>query len=714
MTVYTAKLSVQDAAFPLLSRNSGRSAIIPNVDSNTTNEPTPSGLASNVSSVFNAVAKPHIVYAENVIPRSGGFSSVGYLRIMADGVTDYPSNCYTLQVRNMGTSAQLQEGCIVIFYEADTTMAYKTAALIGTVTVPSNTVAYVTQANVGGIQFCFDSALFELRINTANTNLEAVQIYAPSIGPAQMVPGISNADFAEIEFCCAAGNYLIFAKTDGTIYWSNPTMGQYLNITLPLANAFTVGNTITGGTSGATASFVTNAAGSHGLYIGSSANGTFVAGEAITAEPSVQVNVASITGFTIGDTLTGQTSGATGSYWTASGSTGLQLAGTVTGTFTAGEQIKDSNGHSATVVTVGTWTPTATLVSGFAPYPVIDAPDFIPSLITGAGFEIPSSMSGRVIGLQSWGDGFLIHTNTRSIIAKYSNNAQAPWVFLNIWNSVPIGNSLVNGMPTCSDNPAQQIQVAWTDSGIMELSTMPISNPWFPEVSDFLGGQLIEVLSSSGIAGTPQTVSSTPANAGNIDLWITRIANRYLCFSYGLINANTTPIFTQCLIYDTALKRWGKLVVDHVAVVFVPDTFSGVSDLHDIGIITPMGGILCCTEQVYSDVSGTPQNIAHHGVLIMGGINFVRGNVSSTIGASINYGNISQLPDVNAESLSVGVSTSTDGVTVPAFTNVPAIQIGVGSAAFLFKQTAPYHFVKMQGYFHISEFEVKLFKTGVR
>ena len=53
-------------------------------------------------------------------------------------------------------------------------------------------------------------------------------------------------------------------------------------------------------------------------------------------------------------------------------------------------------------------------------------------------------------------------------------------------------------------------------------------------------------------------------------------------------------------------------------------------------------------------------------------------------------------------------------MTIPAFVKVPAITLGVGSANWQLLKTAVMHYVKVLGNFKVTEFELKLFKSGNR
>jgi hypothetical protein len=715
-TMYTAKLSVTDAAFPLLSRNSGRPTIIPGVDSNNTDETTPMGLAGNASSVFNAVAKPHLVYLENVLPRNGGFSSVGYVPMLASQyATNLPLYSDTLQLRNMSKTDLAQEPVTIIIYE-DMSIAYLSATLQGHIAAPAafTDTPLFSLGNSSGFQFLLmhgtvagvaESLLGELRLNSAGTALEYAVIFDSVINP----PGISAADFALIKYCASAGNYLILAKEDGTLYWNDTTPGKLLQVASN--QKFIVGQSIKGATSGATATYKA-VAGTAGMYLGATDVGNFTVGETLNiigSVSSVALNTASTAGFQVGEPITGLTSGATATVG-ALAAGAITLGGVYTGIFGGTEQVQGGNSFTvATLTSVTNPTGITTTVAAA----IIDALDWTPSSTTGAGFEIPSMMSGTVIGLQQFGDGFIVHTTSGSIFAKYSQNSALPWVFSTVWNSDPVLKGQLTTKPIITDSPTALQQFSWTQSGLMSISLTNNAQNVFPEVSDFLTGELLEVLSPDKLVGTPVVTDAQIVGAEtSMDVSISRVSNRYLCISYGQYSA-TSRKFSQVLIYDVALKRWGKLVVDHCAVISLPPQFANVTGLHNIGIVDTTGAVFLVTEEnVYYE--GTMQvTVQHQGVVIMGGINFNRGNVAQIATVAINFGNL-QIPDPNAESVKAYWAYAPDAINISAFQQMKLLSSATGTGTWGIRKIAAYHFVKLYGSFHLSSLEVKLSKAGNR
>lgn len=183
------------------------------------------------------------------------------------------------------------------------------------------------------------------------------------------------------------------------------------------------------------------------------------------------------------------------------------------------------------------------------------ATDFTPSASTGAGTQIPSDIRGPVIYITPMSGGFLIHCLENTVAAIYTNNTSAPWIFREVKNAGGITFPLFQLAKGLANDNAYIIGTA----GLQKLSLRE-AEMLLPQVTDFLGGRAIETFNTA-----TNQLSVTRLNQ-NMVYKIDMLAGRYLCFSYGIIT------FTHLLIYDTVLRRWGKIVTDHVAVFSWPDT----------------------------------------------------------------------------------------------------------------------------------------------
>lgn len=179
----------------------------------------------------------------------------------------------------------------------------------------------------------------------------------------------------------------------------------------------------------------------------------------------------------------------------------------------------------------------------------LDPLDFLPSLVTGAGSQRILAAKGRIIVCYPIEDGFIVHTTKNAVIAKYSGNARFPWTFKEIKNSQGLANQ-EHATPE-GDGLNQYV---WTTSGLMTYGPIR-GDQIFPALSEFLGERRIELYNAATKAIDVLDLVDSPV------VKIDYIGARYLCISYG----QALPM-THCVIFDAALKRWGKCRINHVDV----------------------------------------------------------------------------------------------------------------------------------------------------
>lgn len=176
---------------------------------------------------------------------------------------------------------------------------------------------------------------------------------------------------------------------------------------------------------------------------------------------------------------------------------------------------------------------------------IITETDFTPSLVTGAGSEIPNDLKGKIVAVLPVPQGFFIYTTKNIVSAFYSGNVRFPWIFREVPNSAGINST---------DNVAWQatlsLQYAWTTTGLMKIDKAGAEEV-FPSLTDFIASRVFEDYDEVN------QILSTTYFASDFKTKLTFVGSRYLVFSYGLNS------LTHALVYDTALKRWGKLKIAH-------------------------------------------------------------------------------------------------------------------------------------------------------
>ncbi len=548
MAVYTTGMMLKDAAFPLMSKLSGRPVIIKNLDVDSIDAKAPVAAKTDY---FETVNKPVALYCENVLPKNGGYQSVGYVTLMNSILpVKTAQRVYSTQVHDFATGLNSQD--IVITFGTDITAhtSYIEYMMNGLHAILALPVGYANPTYIslieldGGAYFLFsDGATTQLYDFATTAGIPSWNLITPT--------GISTFDFNQCFYGCSAGNYIILAKPDGTVFWNNPNINT----------------------------------------------------------------------------------------------------------------------------------------------------DFAPSLTTGAGTVVPATMNGQITGLQSWVDGYVIHTTKGTLLARYSQNAQSPWQFSAIYGSVPVVRSRITNKLAVTVARDEITHYAYTTSGIMSFNMVQGYTGLYPEVSDFFAGEIYEML----VNGSPVVTSPSPTDTvEQVDVMVTRIGSRYIVFSYGR-NASVNPHFQFALIYDSHLNRWGKLRIDHIEPVYLPSTLSGVEVLMNIGFLDTNANIqMAYTNAEYN---GTP--FTHNGVVIFGGLSLVRGNI---IGMNMIEANIG----IDNPACSLAAAISPDNQNYSSFTPLTPIALGNGVGKWGCKNAATYHAFSLTGRFNITSLQFKYFKAGNR
>ncbi len=181
---------------------------------------------------------------------------------------------------------------------------------------------------------------------------------------------------------------------------TDPITGSATATGAQVRATFTAGATVTGGTSGATAHIVSDAnSGATGTLTVNTTSGTFQANEDLTdsATGIAVVNTPVHGVFTVGKTITGGTSAATAVILTDTdhgNATGTLTLTTVSGTFQSGETITDAAGVS------GSATTTSALIVGGT------VQQFLSGQVNSSGeisFWKPVSLPAELINYQMWG-----------------------------------------------------------------------------------------------------------------------------------------------------------------------------------------------------------------------------------------------------------------------------------------------------------------------
>lgn len=179
-----------------------------------------------------------------------------------------------------------------------------------------------------------------------------------------------------------------------------------------------------------------------------------------------------------------------------------------------------------------------------------DPVDFVPNTATGAGEQTPVDIRGAIFYGSPMSGGFILHCQENAVAGVYTNNAAAPWIFREVKGSDGLDSG--DSQRITKEVGAGFIYM-YNNSGLQQMNLREAENI-HASVNDFLASRVIESFD-------PVTLMlSIAKSASALSVKLSYLCNRYLCISY----STTSGLYTTALIYDSLLKRWGKLYEDHV------------------------------------------------------------------------------------------------------------------------------------------------------
>lgn len=175
----------------------------------------------------------------------------------------------------------------------------------------------------------------------------------------------------------------------------------------------------------------------------------------------------------------------------------------------------------------------------------VDVLDFVPSTSTGAGGGSLEGAKGAIVACVASVAGFIAYTTVNGVACSYSGNSRFPFNFREI---IGCGGLTTPELAAVDGNNG--VQYVYTTFGLQAVSFQQASAV-FPELTDFLAGQWMEDFNESTFEFSLQQVTMLKKR-------LVLISGRYLIISYGIIE------LTHAVLYDIALKRYGKFKVTHV------------------------------------------------------------------------------------------------------------------------------------------------------
>lgn len=303
----------------------------------------------------------------------------------------------------------------------------------------------------------------------------------------------------------------------------------------------------------------------------------------------------------------------------------------------------------------------------------IDPTDFTPSLTTGAGSGSIEGAKGAITFCLPHTLGFMVYTTSNVVVAIYSGNARYPFNFREIVSSGGCASAELVSYDANTGN-----HYAYTTSGLQLISTN-VGQTIFPEVTDFISGQLFEDFDES-----TYTFTSTPLSQA-LAKKITVVSDRYLIISYGI------TALTHALVYDLTQKRWGKLKVDHVDAFEFQLTNPGVFEIpkQSIAFLKNTGEVVIITFAI--------TNSSGNGIVFLGKYQYVRSRLMELQEV--------WMENVHGANFTCRLYSALDGKN--AIWNDPDLMTSAGLLRQMyFRKAAMNHSLLFKGSFNLSSLEL--------
>ena len=244
----------------------------------------------------------------------------------------------------------------------------------------------------------------------------------------------------------------------------------------------------------------------------------------------------------------------------------------------------------------------------------VDATDFTPGLTSSAASANPQTIRGAITVCLPINNGFVIYTTHNAVAALWTGDTSYPWTFREIPGSAGVLSS-----EHVSHESNYENHFAWTTSGLQIISAQGAA-PFAVELTDYIAKRYFEQWDllnweQAGplptFSGRGQVAAATAKKHWPCDyttggvltqfpldvsarVKLNYVGSRFLAISIG--TPNTLRII---IVYDLALKRWGKLMIDHTDVFeYSPPGGAPPEPLRSFGILQKDGTILTVDRDV--------------------------------------------------------------------------------------------------------------------
>ena len=220
----------------------------------------------------------------------------------------------------------------------------------------------------------------------------------------------------------------------------------------------------------------------------------------------------------------------------------------------------------------------------------VDIFDFTPSLVTGAGSTQIQYVRGDILLVEGTSFGLFIYSKENVVSCQETGNIAAPYLFTDVENSAGISD-----LELVASAPGLDAVYAF-GSGGLQLVSVKTATPIFPEISDFVALRTLETYNYE-----LHKLEKT-SFLNRMQVKISYVCSRYFVISYGISD------LTHLLVYDTALRRWGKLKKSHVDVFTISEALAAGRYLMFTEVVAPANTVIIPANEMKLQVSALLSN----------------------------------------------------------------------------------------------------------
>ena len=329
--------------------------------------------------------------------------------------------------------------------------------------------------------------------------------------------------------------------------------------------------------------------------------------------------------------------------------------------------------------------------------------DFVSSLVSGAGQINPNSSDDGMVYVKETLNGFYCYAANNIIYSQYTGNARYPFKFTPVTNSTGLFSGKRWEFYGQVDTGGHYVIEKNKNIKFMQQNEI---SPIAPDLSDFLSKNPVQELFNSG---------SNTFTAQNVETGVPSIyvhMNRYILVSVNGTNLGgfSTEKYSYVVIFDTHLRRYGKLKLDHSFMFsfWTPNEIIGFVNKQNNTIRYLNFDIFGSQSAPFLGLIPTPSE----GVIVLGKFQYARSRFIKLEDIEIESPQNTAI--VLSPNFSCALLPSLDGRNFDTAVPLASYYISGGVAKFPCHQTAQNISILLKGAFNVNTAQLKFTPAGDR